>query len=87
MNLGSIQSPVAMKIFIASLNIPKVSAVKELIVEYPMLAQADVQAVQALSGISDQPKSLEETIRGAINRAKYSIVDADYSFCIESGLM
>jgi len=76
-----------MKIIVASLNVPKVSAVKELILEYPMLAKAEVLAVQASSGISDQPKSLEETIRGAINRAKSCIGDADYSFGLESGLM
>ena len=39
------------------------------------------------SKISEQPKSLEETIRGAMNRAKSSFQDCTYSFGIESGLM
>ncbi len=39
------------------------------------------------SGVSDQPKSLEETIEGAKNRARKAHNDCDYSFGIESGLM
>ncbi|MEK7176859.1 MAG: inosine/xanthosine triphosphatase [Patescibacteria group bacterium] len=76
-----------MKIIVASLNPQKITAVKELITQYPMLANSMVEGVSVPNGISDQPKSLEETITGAINRAKVSIGDGDYSFGIESGLM
>jgi inosine/xanthosine triphosphatase len=76
-----------MKIKVASLNPQKVSAVKEIVAHYPMLEKAEVEGVAVPSGISDQPKSLEETVRGAINRAKNAFTDADYSFGLESGLM
>jgi inosine/xanthosine triphosphatase len=76
-----------MKIIIASLNPQKIAAVKELAAEYPMLKGAHIESVSVASGISDQPKSLEETVRGAINRAKASIGDANHSFGLESGLM
>lgn len=39
------------------------------------------------SGISEQPKSLDETVQGAVNRARSAFRDCDYSFGIESGLM
>jgi len=37
--------------------------------------------------MSKQPRSLVETIQGAINRAKNAFRDCDYSFGIESGFM
>lgn len=76
-----------MKLIVASLNPQKIAAVREMVEEYPMLAGASVEGVAVPSGISDQPKSLEETVVGAINRAKSAFVDADYSFGLESGLM
>lgn len=76
-----------MKIHVASQNPQKIAAVRELIVDYDMLAQATVDSVSVESGVSDQPKSLEETVRGAINRAKSALGDADYSFGLESGLL
>jgi inosine/xanthosine triphosphatase len=76
-----------MKIIVASLNQQKIAAVKELMAEYPMFAGASIEGVSVPSGISDQPKSLEETVQGAINRAKGAFHDADYSFGIESGLV
>lgn len=76
-----------MKINIASKNPTKVDAVKELILEYPHLKNADVFSVEAPSNVSDQPKSLEETVQGATNRARTVFKDCDYSFGIESGLI
>ncbi len=76
-----------MKLIIASLNPQKISAVKELAKEYPMLLDAVIEGVSVPSGVGDQPKSLDETIQGAINRAKSAIGDADYSFGIESGMV
>src|SRR5207247_1757153 len=46
-----------------------------------------VEGALVPSGVDNQPKSLEETVRGAINRAKGAIKDADYSFGLESGLI
>ncbi|MDP3999017.1 MAG: inosine/xanthosine triphosphatase [bacterium] len=76
-----------MKVKVGSTNNAKVSAVKEILVSYKDFAQAEVLGVKTESGVSDQPKSLEETLTGAMNRAKSAFLDCDYSFGIESGLM
>lgn len=76
-----------MKIIVGSVNPVKISAVAESLVLYPHLAGAEVSGLEAASGVSDQPKTLEETVRGAMNRAKGVFKDCDYSFGLESGLM
>lgn len=76
-----------MKIKVGSTNNIKVEALKEILRDYPHLKGAAISAVEVLSGVADQPKSLEETIQGAMNRAKDAFKDCDYSFGIESGLM
>jgi inosine/xanthosine triphosphatase len=48
---------------------------------------AHVKSIETHSGVADQPKSLEETMRGAMNRAKGALKDCDYSIGLESGLM
>ncbi|MEK7507582.1 MAG: inosine/xanthosine triphosphatase [Patescibacteria group bacterium] len=76
-----------MKIRIGSKNKAKVDAVEEILKEYPHLADAKTFAVEVSSDVSRQPKTLDETVRGAINRAKNSWSECDYSIGIESGLM
>ncbi len=76
-----------MKIIVGSKNQAKINAVSEILHEYPHLADAEVSGAEAPSGVSDQPKSLEETIQGAKNRAKAVFGESDYSIGIESGLM
>lgn len=76
-----------MKIIVASTNPQKIKAVSSLIPKYDFLAGASIEGVSADSGVSDQPRSLEETVQGAINRAKSAFKNTDYSFGIESGLM
>lgn len=76
-----------MKIKVASLNPQKIQAVQDTILDYEILREAIVEGISADSGVSDQPKSLEETVNGAINRAKNAFVDCDLSFGIESGLI
>ncbi|MFA6050737.1 MAG: inosine/xanthosine triphosphatase [Candidatus Paceibacterota bacterium] len=76
-----------MKITVASLNPQKVKAVEESIALYPMLADAIVESISVDTGVADQPKSLEETVRGAVNRAKAAFKDTDYSIGLESGLI
>jgi len=77
----------SMNIKIASKNPVKIAALKEIILDYKQLESAQVEAVDVSSDVSDQPKSLEETITGAKNRARKAYSDCDYSFGIESGLM
>ena len=76
-----------MVIKIASQNPTKVEALREIIQEYPNLKTAEVIAVSVPSEVSEQPKSLEETIRGAMNRSRNACSDCQYSFGLESGLM
>lgn len=76
-----------MKINVGSKNEIKISAVREIVADYKFLKDAEIIAVDTSSEISDQPKSLEETIGGAINRSRNAFRNCDYSFGIESGLM
>ncbi len=76
-----------MKIIVGSKNHAKIHAVSEILHEYPHLTEAEVIGAEAASGVSNQPKSLEETVLGAKNRAKEIFNTCDYSIGIESGLM
>ncbi|HLD88694.1 MAG TPA: inosine/xanthosine triphosphatase [Candidatus Nanoarchaeia archaeon] len=76
-----------MKITIGSTNDVKVEAVREVIHDYDILSNAEVNGIDVNSEVSEQPKSLNETIHGAMNRAKNAFRDCNYSFGIESGLM
>jgi non-canonical (house-cleaning) NTP pyrophosphatase len=76
-----------MKIFVGSTNPVKVEAVKELLPEYPSIFKdylLDCKEVN--SEVSSQPKSLEELMKGSLNRA-LNAQGYDYSFGIESGMM
>lgn len=76
-----------MKINIASLNPTKISALKEILQEYPHTEHTEVISMDVTTDVSDQPKSLDETVQGAMNRAFNAYKDCVYSFGIESGLM
>lgn|SRR3989344_2117166 len=76
-----------MRINIASKNPVKVEAVREVLRNYQDLANYEIIEIEVNSGVSEQPKSLEETVQGAINRAKAVFNGCIYSFGIESGLM
>ena len=76
-----------MRINVASKNPVKVEAVREVINNYPDLANHVVFGIETNSGVGGQPKSLEETVQGAINRARAVFNGCIYSFGIESGLM
>ena len=76
-----------MVINVGTTNQAKFDAVKEIIVDHPHLKNAKVRSRRVSSDVQDQPKSLEETIKGAMNRARNVFVDCDLSIGIESGLM
>ena len=76
-----------MKINVGSTNETKLRAVKEVVKLYDFLSGANIISVKVLSGVSDQPKSLDETVLGAMNRARRAFKDCDYSVGLESGLM
>lgn len=77
-----------MKIAVASKNPVKVEAVREALHLYSSLATAEIVSLDVSSQVSSQPYSIDETIRGAINRAKQAhAFSPDYylSVGIESG--
>lgn len=76
-----------MKINVGSKNEVKITAVKEVIEDYPILKNSEVISVEVQTEVSDHPKSLNETIKGAVSRAKNAFQNCNYSFGIESGLM
>lgn len=77
-----------MIIAVGSVNKVKVDAVKELIIDYPSLANSEVIACSVPSEISEQPLSLSEIILGAKNRAKNAFhkMICQYGIGLESGL-
>lgn len=72
-----------MKIAIGSTNKAKVKAVQAV------FETADVTAISVPSGVSAQPCTDDETLRGAINRAKAAIIKAESNIGIglEGGVM
>lgn len=76
-------------IVVGSTNQIKIDAVKEVICDFPSLAQLDIRSLSVPSGISEQPLSLPEIIQGAKNRALGAFQSCKnylFSFGIESGL-
>jgi len=76
-----------MIINIGTANEAKVEAVKETISDYDILKDAKIVSLEVSSGVEDQPKTIEETIKGAKNRAKNAFKNCNYSIGLESGLM
>lgn len=75
-----------MTVAIGSTNHIKVLAVEEVFMRYPIFNKVKFVSGEVPSGVSNQPLSLEETIRGARNRAKAAYNSCDLSLGIESGL-
>jgi len=63
-----------MKINIGSKNKAKIDALSEILKEYPDFLSAEIIYKEVDSGVSHQPKSLEETIDGAMKRARNSFI-------------
>ena len=76
-----------MIIRVGSMNKVKIEAVAEVIRWYDFVCEAEVYGVNVSSMVADQPKSLDETIRGAKNRARSAFSGSDYSVGLESGLI
>ena len=74
-----------MIIRVGSMNPVKLGAIREVMAaRFP---EARFQPVAAPSEVSDQPLGLEETLRGAKNRAKNAFSDCFLSVALESGLV
>jgi inosine/xanthosine triphosphatase len=76
-----------MKIGIGSKNNTKVNAVIELLKDYPMFSGAEIVSVNVKVDLFGHPKSIDETVAGAVDRAKQAYFGHDYGFGLESGLM
>jgi inosine/xanthosine triphosphatase len=74
-----------MKIAVGSKNPVKINAVKTAF--YKFFNEFELVSLSAPSNVSDMPMSLEETIKGARNRALYSIKkeNADFGIGLEGG--
>lgn len=77
-----------MKIHVGSKNQTKLQAVRDAVALYPKLflnpqiLDIDVQVEEF-----GHPKNLEESVAGAVARAKNAFTDCDYSFGLEGGLI
>ncbi len=76
-----------MKVNVGSKNITKVQAVKEALSDFPEFSSAKVVSLAVDSGVHKQPKNMEQTVQGAMNRAKNAFKNCDLSFGLESGLI
>lgn len=77
-----------MKFIVGSRNSVKINAVREVIDKFSQVYDYhSIEPVEADSGVSKQPLSLEETTLGAKNRAYNSFEENSYSIGVESGLM
>jgi inosine/xanthosine triphosphatase len=76
-----------MIIKVGSTNPQKIKAVSDTVSQYEFLNDAKVEGILVDTGVADQPKSLVETVEGAINRAKRAFVECDLSFGLESGIV
>lgn len=73
-----------MKVVVGSKNPVKVGAVEEAFRRY--YPECIVEGIEVESGVSDQPMSEEETIRGARNRASRCSENADFGVGVEGGI-
>lgn len=76
-----------MKIGVGSKNKTKVDAVAEAFNDSSMFQGAEVEGVDVQIEQFGHPKNIEETVAGAVDRAKQAYVGHDLGVGIESGLM
>lgn len=75
-----------MKIIVGSKNPVKINAVKKAFSKY--FENTEVEGKKIKSGVSDQPMNIEESYRGALNRAEkvMEAYDCDFAVGLEGGL-
>jgi inosine/xanthosine triphosphatase len=77
-----------MKINVGSKNKTKVQAVEDAVKLYPHLfPNPEIVGIDVNVPLFGHPKSIKETVEGAVARAKEAFNGCDYSFGIEGGLM
>ncbi|HBD02480.1 MAG: putative non-canonical purine NTP phosphatase [Microgenomates group bacterium GW2011_GWC1_46_16] len=73
-----------MKITVGSTNPVKVGAVMEAFQKY--WPECEVEGKEVVSGVAEQPRSEEETKRGARNRALAALGQGEYGVGLEGGV-
>lgn len=76
-----------MRIHVGSKNATKVDAVKHLFATSPLFALAEIVGVDVNVETFGHPRSLEQVVKGAIDRAQQAFVDCDLSVGIEGGML
>jgi inosine/xanthosine triphosphatase len=77
-----------MKINVGSKNHTKIQAVNEAVLLYPdIFPNPEVNGFDVSVDLYGHPKNINETVEGAIARARDSYIDCKYSFGLEGGLM
>lgn len=77
-----------MKINVGSKNQTKITAVQDTIRLYPNLfSNPEIMGIDVNIELYGHPKNIQETIKGAMERAKQAFIECDYSFGLEGGLM
>ncbi len=77
-----------MKITVGSKNQTKIRSVKDAIDAYlHLFPGAEVVGVDVQVELFGHPKNIQETVNGAISRAKEAFIDCEYSFGLEGGLI
>jgi len=77
-----------MKINVGSKNQTKIAAVRDAALLYPNLfPDPEITGIDVHIELYGHPKNIEETIRGAMERAKQAFIECNYSFGLEGGLM
>jgi inosine/xanthosine triphosphatase len=78
-----------MKVCVGTTNPAKISAVQLALEPMKLEGTLQVESVSCTSGVSPQPIGIEETMRGAQNRARAALdaaKDADYGIGLEGGI-
>lgn len=76
-----------MIVAVGSTNPTKIDPVKKVFSHY--FGEVEIVPVSVASGVSDQPRTEDETYQGALNRAKKAlsqVKDAEYGVGIEGGV-
>ncbi len=77
-----------MKINVGSKNKTKLQAVTDALALYPKLfPNPEIIGVDTAVDLYGHPKNIDETVAGAVQRAKDAFRDCTYSFGLEGGLM
>ncbi|HSX09094.1 MAG TPA: DUF84 family protein [Candidatus Saccharimonadales bacterium] len=77
-----------MKIHVGSTNKLKVKAVEDAVALYPKLfPKLEIVGIDVNVPLYGHPKNIQETVEGAIARAKDAFGDCDFSFGLEGGLI